>query len=72
MKLRRLRERLNLTQQELADELGTSCTNISHWESSTNLPQNKSIRMLQAYFGKDAISKEDFREDYTRKKMGYD
>ncbi len=63
MKLKRARERKNLTQQELADIIGTSCTNISHWESNTNVPQYKSIKILNAFFGEDFFNMQDFREE---------
>ena len=65
MKLKRMRELKNITQQELADILNTSATNISHWESSTNIPQCKSIKLLQSYFGEGSITMQDFRSEYA-------
>ncbi len=62
MKLKRMRELKNLTQQNLAEILETSITNISHWESGNNIPQFKSIKMLQSFFGEGSLTKEDFKK----------
>jgi DNA-binding transcriptional regulator YiaG len=44
--IRDLRTRLNLTQQELADELGTRQQTISEWETGMYKPRGTSVRML--------------------------
>lgn len=58
-----MRETKNLTQKELGDIIGTSITNISHWESGKNIPTINSIKMLQSYFGEGAITRQDFRDE---------
>jgi DNA-binding transcriptional regulator YiaG len=45
-KVRELREHLGLTQQELADELGSRQQTISEWETGMYRPRGLSERLL--------------------------
>ena len=45
------REKLHLTQIELADELNEPRDKISRWERGTQLPRPEALRKLTAYFG---------------------
>ena len=44
--LRALREHMGLTQQQLADELGTRQQTISEWETGRYEPRGASARLL--------------------------
>lgn len=44
--IRRLREKLNLTQAELAEELGTRQQTISEWETGMYKPRGASAKLL--------------------------
>ena len=44
--MRSLRRHLGLTQQELADELGTRQQTISEWETGLYRPRGTSARLL--------------------------
>ena len=51
-RLKRLREETNTTQAELAEELGyKNYTTITKWESGTNLPRGKELKLLAEKFG---------------------
>jgi DNA-binding transcriptional regulator YiaG len=45
--IRALRERLGLTQRELADELGVRQQTVSEWETGAYQPRGASARMLR-------------------------
>ena len=45
--VRRLRERLGLTQRQLADELGVRQQTVSEWETGAYQPRGASARMLR-------------------------
>jgi DNA-binding transcriptional regulator YiaG len=45
-KIRELRRQLNLTQRELADELGTRQQTISEWETNMYQPRGTSATLL--------------------------
>ena len=45
--VRALRERLGLTQRELADELGVRQQTVSEWETGMYRPRGASARMLR-------------------------
>jgi DNA-binding transcriptional regulator YiaG len=45
-KIRALRKHLGLTQQEMADELGTRQQTISEWETRKYMPRGASARLL--------------------------
>lgn len=44
--IRKLREKLNLTQAELAEELGTRQQTISEWETGMYRPRGASAKLL--------------------------
>ncbi|MFA1822059.1 helix-turn-helix domain-containing protein [Virgibacillus oceani] len=44
------RDQLGLTQQELADEINVSRSNVAKWESNTALPDAKSLLNLSRLF----------------------
>jgi len=44
--VRRLREALRLTQQELASELGVRQQTVSEWETGLYQPRGASVRLL--------------------------
>jgi DNA-binding transcriptional regulator YiaG len=46
-RVRALRERLGLTQQQLADELGVRQQTVSEWETGVYQPRGASARMLR-------------------------
>jgi DNA-binding transcriptional regulator YiaG len=61
--IRELRRRLKLTQQELADELGTRQQTISEWETNMYQPRGTSATLLsivaeRARFKYEASNKE--------------
>ena len=45
--IRGLREQLGLTQQQLADELGTRQATVSDWERGVYTPRGASAQMLR-------------------------
>jgi len=45
-KIRALRQKLNLTQKELAEELGTRQQTISEWETNMYQPRGTSAKLL--------------------------
>lgn len=45
--IRRIRERLNLTQVELAERLGICQGTVSHWEKGIRNPTGPAIRLLR-------------------------
>lgn len=46
--LRAIRAKLNLSQEQLAERLGTSFTTINRWEASTNSPQRAKREAIEA------------------------
>jgi DNA-binding transcriptional regulator YiaG len=46
--IRTIRERLGLTQRELADRLGVSVNTISNWETGRSSPRRRSLEMLRS------------------------
>ena len=45
--IRRLRDRLDLTQAQFADRLGVSNTLICHWEKGTRTPNGPALIVLR-------------------------
>ncbi|MCT0055336.1 helix-turn-helix domain-containing protein [Lactococcus lactis subsp. lactis] len=62
--LRQLRERLNISQQEIADRLGTTKTTISNWEAA---PDKLSLDKLQQYLEVVGATISDFDSTNTSK-----
>jgi transcriptional regulator with XRE-family HTH domain len=48
--LRRERKRLNLTQEKLAEKIGTSAVNVSRWECGKTIPSLHYRKKLSEYF----------------------
>ena len=51
LKIKELREERFLKQIQLADAIGTSQRNVSHWENGINEPDVSSLIKLADYFG---------------------
>ena len=49
--LKRLRTAKNLTQEELADALGSSVQSVSRWENDNSYPDIETIPEIARYFG---------------------
>lgn len=49
--IRENRRRMNLTQEQLADEFGTSPQAISRWENGTTYPDIEMLPMIASFFG---------------------
>jgi len=47
MDIRKLRKRLNLTQEQLAQKLGVSFTTVNRWEKGKNEPSPLALRVLE-------------------------
>lgn len=50
MRLKELRTEKNLTQEEVAKEIGTSQTNIGRWEKGLNEPSSSFVVKLANFF----------------------
>ena len=48
MEIKALREKLGLTQQQLADELCTTCVTVSRWETGQCEPSPMADKLLRA------------------------
>ncbi|MFK4844150.1 MULTISPECIES: dynamin family protein [Lactococcus] len=64
--LKNFRERLNMTQQEMADRIGVSKASISNWEAS---PENLTLDKLQQYLNVVGLKVSDFEEQKEGKKL---
>lgn len=51
LKIKELREEVQLTQTELAKKIGTSQRNVSNWETGTSEPDLETIGKLADIFG---------------------
>lgn len=49
-KIKDLRDSKNMTQQELADDLGISQRTVASWETGGKMPSNKLIKKIADYF----------------------
>ena len=45
--IKRLREKLKMSREELAAKIGTSVSSISRWESGTSIPMRFFMRQLE-------------------------
>jgi len=61
-RLQREREKLHLTQVELADALNEPRDKVSRWERGTQLPRPDALRKLIAYFG-GSVDESWFRKE---------
>ena len=57
--IKKLRNKMLLTQSEFAKELGVSIASVARWETGENEPTMKVKRKLQALFEKYTIEVED-------------
>jgi DNA-binding XRE family transcriptional regulator len=55
--IKKHRERLNLTQEEMADTLGINRKTVGEWESGESTPNKTSRRKLSNLFGVNVTSK---------------
>jgi DNA-binding transcriptional regulator YiaG len=55
-RVRTLRERLGLTQRQLADELGVRQQTVSEWETGIYQPRGASARMLRVVAERSSAS----------------
>ena len=79
--IRRGRERLMLTQQELADELGVSRRTVGSWERGERVPRNRQSALIEVLrldepngpeFGRDALIKRlGYLAKSRREQLGY-
>ena len=51
LKIKEFREERFMTQKQLADEIGSSQRNVSHWENGTNEPDVSTLIKLADLFG---------------------
>ena len=49
--IRKRREALGVTQQEMADSLGVERSTVGKWESPGNYPRPKFFKAIAAYLG---------------------
>lgn len=54
--IKQLRKEKGITQSELAEAIYVSRSTVAKWENGLGLPNQKSIKMLEEYFGIDATS----------------
>lgn len=50
LRLKELREKMGLSQRDLAEEIGVSQGTIGNWESGTREPNFETVRKLAEYF----------------------
>ncbi|MDD3122315.1 MAG: helix-turn-helix transcriptional regulator [Candidatus Izemoplasmatales bacterium] len=58
-KIKKLREIMLITQQELADLLNVSVVTVNRWENSINDPTMKTKRKLVKYFIEYSVKMEE-------------
>lgn len=51
MQIKKLRERANMTQQQLAEAMGTTQTGVSNWENEVSLPRTRELPRLAQMMG---------------------
>ena len=68
--VRALRRRLGLTQEGLADELGTRQQTISEWETGQYRPRGMSARLLSMVAERSSISYGSDEEGREREEEG--
>ena len=49
-RIKELRKKNNITQGELADEMGITATGVSYWESGKAIPNTDTLQKLAKYF----------------------
>lgn len=71
VKLRRLRNNANLTQEEVATKLGVSRQTISKWESGLSIPQTEHIIEICKLYKITSDSLLDYHKPLTIPKIKY-
>ena len=51
MQIKKLRERANMTQLQLAAAMGTTQTGVSNWENEVSLPRTRELPKLAQVMG---------------------
>ncbi len=69
VRLKELREEKELSQQELAEQIGYNQSMISFWERGVNEPTESAIRKISMFFGVSAdyligLEREDGTKEY--------
>lgn len=65
-KIRRMRERAGLTQEQLAEKLGVSRQVVTKWENGSGMPKIENLKALADYFHvtvDELIGRTDAAED---------
>ncbi len=62
--VRRLRQELGLTQQELAEELGVRQQTVSEWETGAYRPRGASVKLLRI------VAERSAQADYGKPRPG--
>lgn len=58
-KLKYVRQKLNISQENLAKELGVSFATVNRWESGKFMPNYKALKAFEDFCKKNAIDLED-------------
>lgn len=67
--IREARERLHLTQQELADQVGVSMRTVGNWERGASVPRNRLGAVAEA-LSLDIEGERDFGQQAIRRRLG--
>jgi len=66
------RERLHMTQQQLADEVGVSLRTVSSWERGESVPRNRTASVIEVLgLIEDEANLPEFGEAALRRRIGY-
>jgi putative transcriptional regulator len=57
LEIRRIREKLNLTQVQFAEQLGVCQGTVSHWEKGIRSPTGSAVRLLRILAGESKRKK---------------
>lgn len=58
-KLKHVREKLSISQEHLAKELGVSFATVNRWESEKYMPNYKALKAFEVFCKKNAIDLEE-------------
>jgi len=64
------RERRQMTQQELADEVGVSLRRVGSWERGESIPRNRMGAIAEALGLDDEVKGRDFGPEAIRRRLG--
>ena len=67
--IRRLRKERDLTQEELAEQIGVTSQAISKWENNTGLPDISQVIPLANFFGVSTDTLFDYCSEEKKKKI---